>query len=206
VTAPEVPQRLEDIQSPGAMVIRELRQIQGTVQGQAEQFLAASVIVGAAIHQRASEADLIALKREAKALGLMNFGEFDRVAGQARAEISNSDGDSDSDGPGGRSPSQATRLVTLATSMYHFGVTRTGDPFAVPRDGGSVVRMLRGGRPALRPELASAMFAAEGMAPNGSALTDAVAVLEGLAQQADPVDLALRVPGTMAHCCSISVM
>jgi hypothetical protein len=37
------------------------------------------------------------------------------------------------------------------------------------------------------------MFAAEGMAPNGSALTDAVAVLEGLAQQADPVDLALRV-------------
>ena len=55
MTAPEVPQRLEDIQSPGAMVIRELRQIQGTVQGQAEQFLAASVIVGAAIHQRASE-------------------------------------------------------------------------------------------------------------------------------------------------------
>ena len=36
------------------------------------------------------------------------------------------------------------------------------------------------------------MFATERTAPNGSALTDALAVLEGQAQQADPVDLALR--------------
>ncbi len=82
--------------------------------------------------------------------------------------------------------------MNLAVSMYDFGVTQGGDAFAVPRQGGYVARMLRGGRPALRPELASALFAGEGTAPNGSALADAMAVLEGQAQQADPVHLALR--------------
>ena len=149
------------------------------------------MIVGAAVRQRAGEADLIALKREAKALGLMSFGEFDQVVQEARRQGDDGDGEGDG-GTGARGPSQATRLVTLATRMYDFGVTRNGDPFAVPRQGGNVARMLRGGRPPLRPELASAMYAAEGTAPNGSAMTDAMAVLEGQAQQADPVELALR--------------
>ena len=191
MTAPEMPQRLDDVLSPGTIAIRELRQIQARVRGEGEQFLAASVIVGAAVRQRAGEADLIALKREAKALGLMNFGEFDQVVREARHQGGDGDGDGDG-GTGARGPSQATRLVTLATRMYDFGVTRNGDPFAVPRQGGNVARMLRGGRPPLRPELASAMYAAEGTAPNGSAMTDAMAVLEGQAQQADPVELALR--------------
>jgi hypothetical protein len=190
VTAPDTPRRLEDVQSPGAIAIRELRQVPVRVQGAAEQFLAASVIVGAAVRQQAAEADLIALKREAKTLGLMNLGEFDQVVREARQQGGDGDGE---DGSALRGPSQATRLVTLANRMYDFGVTRTGDPFAVPREGGYVARMLRGGRPALRPELASVMFAAEGTAPNGSALSDAMAVLEGQAQQADPVDLALRI-------------
>lgn len=191
MTTPEVPENLEGVRSLGAIAIRELREIPGRVKGEAEQFIAAAVIVGAAVRQRAGEADLLALRREAKALGLMNFGEFGQVVQEARSQAG--DGEDEGDGPGLRGASQATRLVNIATRMYEFGVTRTGDPFAVPRDGGSVVRMLRGGRPALRPELSCAMFAAEGTAPNGSALTDAMAVLEGLAQQADPVDLALRV-------------
>jgi hypothetical protein len=189
MSTPDIPRRLQDVQSPGAIAIQELRQVRGTVEGAAEQFLAASVIVGAAVHQRAGEADLIALKRDAKALGLMSFGEFDQVVQEARRQGDDGDGDGDT---GARGPSQATRLVTLATRMYDFGVTRNGDPFAVPRQGGNVARMLRGGRPPLRPELASAMYAAEGTAPNGSAMTDAMAVLEGQAQQADPVELALR--------------
>jgi hypothetical protein len=188
VTAPEIPQRLEDVQTPGAIAIQELRQLQGRVQGKPEQFLAASVIITAAVRQRASETDLIALKREAKTLGLMNLGEFEQVTREARSQ--GAEGEEDG---GGRGPSQATRLVNLANRMYDFGVTRTGDPFAVPREGGYVVRMLRGGRPAFRPELASALYAADGTAPNGSALTDAIAVLEGQAQQADPVELALRI-------------
>ena len=116
---------------------------------------------------------------------MLNFGDFDRVAREAREQGAD-------DEMNGRGPSQATRLVNLAASIYDFGVTQTGDPFAVPRQGGYVARMLRGGKPALRPELSAAMFAAEGIAPNSSALADALAVLEGQAQQADPVDLALR--------------
>jgi hypothetical protein len=190
MSTPETPRRLQDAQSPGAIAIQELRQVRTTVMGAAEQFLAASVIIGAAVRQRAAEADLIALKREAKALGLMNFGEFDRVVQESRHQ--GADGDTDGDATGARGPSQATRLVNLATRMYDFGITRGGDPFAVPRQGGNVARMLRGGRPPLRPELANAMYLAEGTAPNGSAMADAMAVLEGQAQQADPVELALR--------------
>src|SRR5262249_13126992 len=150
MSTPETPQRLQDAQSPGAIAINELRQVRDRVRGEAEQFLAASVIVGAAARQWAGEADLMALRREAKALGLMNCGEFDQVRREARPQADDSDGE---DVAGGRGTSQATRLVNLANRMYDFGVTRTGDPFAVPREGGYVVRMLRGGRPAFRPEL-----------------------------------------------------
>jgi hypothetical protein len=66
MSTPEIPRRLQDVQSPGAIAMQELRQVRGRVEGDAEQFLTASVIVGAAVHQRAGEADLIALKREAK--------------------------------------------------------------------------------------------------------------------------------------------
>jgi hypothetical protein len=186
VTAPQVPDRLDDLASPGAIAVRELRRITGTVEGDAERFLAAAAIVATAIRQHVDTVDFIALRREAKAQGLLTFSEFDRVAREAREH------GADEEDAAGRGPSQATRLVNLATSIYDFGVTHTGEPFAVPRQGGYVARMLRGGRPALRPELASAMFATEGTAPNGSALSDALAVLEGQAQQADPVDLALR--------------
>ena len=190
MSTPDVPQRLQDVRSPGAIAIQELRQVKGRVEGEAEQFLAASVIIDAAVRQRAGEADLLALRREAKTLGLMNLGEFDQVVQESRQQAGGDDGEGD--GSGLRGPSQATRLVNLANRMYDFGVTRNGDPFAVPHQGGNVVRMLRGGRPPLRPELSAAMYAAEGTAPNGSAMTDAMAVLEGQAQQADPVELALR--------------
>jgi hypothetical protein len=176
----------------GRAALIELRDVPLTVEGDAEQFLAAKVITEAAVRQGASRTDLIALQREAKALRLMTKAEFEEVLRDARGQGVRDGGSADAEPEGGRGPSQATRLVNLAVGMYDFGVTQSGDPFAVPREGGRVVRMLRGGRPALRPELSHAMFEAEGTAPNGSAMSDALAVLEGLAQQANPTELALR--------------
>jgi hypothetical protein len=189
VIAPEFPLRLPYAHSLGSIAILELRRVRDRVEGEAERFLAASVIVAAAVRQQAAEADLIAMKREAQTLGLMTFGEFEQVVWETRRQAGDVHGEIGSEA---RGLSQATRLANLANRMYHFGVTRSGDAFAVPRWGGYVARMLRGGRPALRPELASAMFDAEGTVPNGTAMKDAMTVLEGQAQQADPVDLALR--------------
>jgi hypothetical protein len=173
-----------------AAALTELRNVPLSVEGGAEQFLAAKVIIETAVRQCVSGADLIAVQREAKVLGLMTKAEFEQVLREARLQGARDDDGDESDGA--RGLSQATRLVNLAVGMYEFGVTQSGDPFAVPREGGRVVRMLRGGRPALRPELSHAMFEAERTAPNGSAMSDALSVLEGLAQQADPTDLALR--------------
>lgn len=90
-------------------------------------------------------------------------------------------------------PSQATRLVQLAIEQYELGVTPDGEPYAVPASGPRVVRMLRGGRGSLRAELARRYYATAGVTPSQSALADACMVLEGMAQQIDPVELHLRV-------------
>ena len=41
--------------------------------------------------------------------------------------------------------SAATRIVELAEHSYELGCTPDGEPFAVPRTGPPIVRMLRGG-------------------------------------------------------------
>jgi hypothetical protein len=51
---------------------------------------------------------------------------------------------------GGGKDSTATRLVQMAQQRFRFGVTLTGEPYAVPVDGPNVARMLRGGRRSLR--------------------------------------------------------
>lgn len=89
--------------------------------------------------------------------------------------------------------SVATRLVDLALERYEFKVSKEGEPFAVPRLGPRVVRLLRGGNTSLRPELAKLYRAKHGRVPPSQALTDAVTVLEGEARDADPVELHLRV-------------
>ena len=99
--------------------------------------------------------------------------------------------------PGGREDggSTATALVALATQRYELATSATGEPFAVAREGHGpyLARMLRGGQASLRAELAAAYARRTGRVPNSSALADALNVLEGIAMDRPPVDLALRV-------------
>jgi hypothetical protein len=92
----------------------------------------------------------------------------------------------------GKGPSQATTLVEMAEERYRLGQTDTEEPFAVPRNGPNIARMLRGSR-SLRSELASLYFDEMGAAPSSSALTDTLAVLEGKAMACTPEAVALRV-------------
>lgn len=89
--------------------------------------------------------------------------------------------------------SVATRLVQLADQHYHLGCTPDGEPYAVPRSGPKLVRLLRGGRQSLRAELARAFYVATSTAASQSALADACTVLEGQSQRMDPEELHLRV-------------
>lgn len=89
--------------------------------------------------------------------------------------------------------SAATVLVELAQSRYSFGVSHDGQPFAVPLSGAPVARLLRGGKRGLRSELAREYFQRHGKAAPQQALADALLVVEGLAECADPEPLPQRV-------------
>lgn len=89
--------------------------------------------------------------------------------------------------------SAATILVDLARQRYRLGVSTDDEPYGVPVTGPQVVRLLRGGRGSMRAELASLYFAETGRAAPQQALADALLVLDGLAREQEPVDLALRV-------------
>lgn len=97
-------------------------------------------------------------------------------------------------GKEGKGPSQATLLRRLALARYTFGVGLDGSPFALPRSGPRIARPFRGGRSALRAELA-ALYAEEngGTVPGASALSDALMALEGEALASEPRPLATRV-------------
>ncbi len=92
----------------------------------------------------------------------------------------------------GRPPSVATQLVELARDRYTLGVTTDSEAYAVPAGGGHVVMMLRDARASLRGELAREFFREHHKAPSSSALTDALAVLDGFAREEQPVDVYLR--------------
>jgi hypothetical protein len=94
----------------------------------------------------------------------------------------------------GRSTTTKTaHLIKLARDSYRFGVTVTGDVFAVPLQGPNIARPLRGGRRSLRAELARQFYAeTKGTAAPAQALADALLVLEGDAASADPEPVALR--------------
>jgi hypothetical protein len=94
---------------------------------------------------------------------------------------------------GGGKDSIATKLVELAHERFTFGVTTTGEVFAVSVDGPNVARVLRGGRRSLRSELARIYFEESRTAANAQALADALLVLEGEAHRIDPTEVALRV-------------
>lgn len=90
-------------------------------------------------------------------------------------------------------PSAATILVEIAHDAYAFGLSEDGDAFAVAKTGPKVVSTLRGGRQSLRASLAREYFRRHGRAAPQQALADALLVLEGMAQETDPVRLNLRV-------------
>lgn len=94
----------------------------------------------------------------------------------------------------GRGPSQATLLRRIALERYDLFVSEDGAPFAVLKDGPRIARPFRGGRSALRAELAK-LYADQcgGTVPSASALADALTALEGEASQTDPVPLVTRV-------------
>lgn len=89
--------------------------------------------------------------------------------------------------------SAATLLVELAQKSYHFGVSDTGEPFAVPINGPKVVLSLRGGRTSLRAGLARDYFNLYKRAAPQQGLADALLVLEGLGQDQAATELHLRV-------------
>lgn len=93
---------------------------------------------------------------------------------------------------GGRK-SAATVLVEQALNLYDLGVSTDGEPYALPRTGPRLVRMLRGSRTSLRAQLAREDFTATGKAAPQQALADALLVLEGQALDCDPKPLHLRV-------------
>lgn len=89
----------------------------------------------------------------------------------------------------GRGPSQASQLVALARERYELFMSEDGRPYGVKKDGANIALPLRG-KAGLRSQLALLYTDGNGgAAPSQSALADAMTVLEGAAQAADP-----RVP------------
>ncbi|MGP4092787.1 ATP-binding protein, partial [Streptomyces sp. KR55] len=99
------------------------------------------------------------------------------------------DGPAENDGKKGRGPSQASQLVALARKRYDLFMSEDGRPYGVKVDGANIALPLRG-KAGLRSQLAR-IFTDEhgGSVPSQGSLADAMTVLEGVAQDADP-----RVP------------
>lgn len=88
-------------------------------------------------------------------------------------------------------PSAALQLVAHAQTKYEFGMTIEGRAFA-RRIGGHIVHLLSE-RGAFRSTLASEFLALKGAVASGTALSDALKTLEGIARCSDPVEVHLRV-------------
>lgn len=110
-----------------------------------------------------------------------------------KAQPTEADGETLAGLLGGGKSSVATQLVKMAKERFTLGVTVTGEAYAVPIAGPNVARVLRGGRRSLRAELARIYYEQTRTAANAQALADALLVLEGDAQGAEPAEVALRV-------------
>ncbi|MFJ1786738.1 ATP-binding protein [Streptomyces anulatus] len=97
---------------------------------------------------------------------------------------------------GGKKPSAATRLVGLARERYTFVMSTDARPYAVAIDGPNLALPLRG-KTGVRQRLAR-LYADtfDGDVASQSALADAMTVLEGIAEDNDPVPVHLRVGST----------
>jgi hypothetical protein len=100
--------------------------------------------------------------------------------------------------------SQATRLVTLAHGHFRLLRGDDGRPYATAHDGPALAFSLRGGN-GLRNRLARLYFDTHQQAAGGAALSDALTVLEGQADRADPEPVALRVATTGARALALDL-
>jgi len=108
-----------------------------------------------------------------------------RDHGKPKTKAKASEGNED-----GKGPSQSSRLVALAEKSYRIVQGTDGKAYAVDRNGPAIALPLRG-RDGLRQRLARTYYAHTGAAPSGSALADALTVVEGMAagQVAEPIGL-----------------
>ncbi|MFF5298302.1 ATP-binding protein [Streptomyces sp. NPDC013161] len=94
---------------------------------------------------------------------------------------------------GGKPPAAAARIVAMAREQYRFVTSPDGRPYAVALDGPNTALPLRN-KGGLRQRLARQFADAyPGEVASQSALADAMTVLEGLAEDSDPVPVHLRV-------------
>jgi hypothetical protein len=132
-----------------------------------------------------ADAGVMAVAREfVKSTKVLAVASFDDITHEAHGD------DAGRDDP--ERKSAATSLVELAQEFYTFGVSDTGEPFALPAEGPRVVAMLRGGKTSLRALLAREYFTRTGKAATQQALADALLVIEGIAQDAEESRLYLR--------------
>ncbi len=89
--------------------------------------------------------------------------------------------------------SAATVLVDMALAAYDFGISTVGEAFALPKSEPRIVALLRGSKTSLRGKLARDYFRSTGKAAPQQALADALAVLDGMAQEAEATKIFLRV-------------
>ena len=89
--------------------------------------------------------------------------------------------------------SAATTLIEMAQAKYEFGVSTTGETYAIPKEGPKLVAMLRGSKTSLRRQLARDYFREYQRGASQQALADALVTIDGLAQEADEQELYLRV-------------
>ena len=90
-------------------------------------------------------------------------------------------------------PTQSELLVRLALDHYRVGQDQAGEPFAVEHDGPNVALMFRGSQRALRSVLAREYRRSYGTTPNASAITDALTLLQGEAQECTHETVHLRI-------------
>lgn len=90
-----------------------------------------------------------------------------------------------------KGPAQSTELMSIARSRYNVVRGEDGRSYAVAHDQPGVAFGLRGSR-GLRTQLAAAFYAEKGRVVSGSALTDALATIEGDAMNAAEVAVHLR--------------
>ena len=87
----------------------------------------------------------------------------------------------------------ATVLTEMAVLRYYFGRSTEDETYAIPRSAPTIVIPLRGGKHSLRAELAREYFDKHNRVASQQALTDSLNTFHGIAQQAEPKRLWLRV-------------